>query len=134
MAETRDIPNYIELPDESKVRELAHEILSHAVEGGALYSDKNLWTPETFDVVRSRFIESPNLGDISFVEKLKSQLEGEDDAVRLFAEIITLQLVANSFINQSRKLQNVEEVKRPGFCSYLFLRGLEHAEEVFTRI
>ena len=25
-------------------------------------------------------------------------------------------------------------VKRPGFCSYLFLRGLEHAEEVFTRI
>ena len=27
-----------------------------------------------------------------------------------------------------------QDVKRPGFCSYLFLRGLEHAEEVFTRV
>ena len=32
------------------------------------------------------------------------------------------------------KVSLAQVVKRTGFCSYLFLRGLEHAEEVFTRI
>ena len=35
---------------------------------------------------------------------------------------------------QILKTMPTDAVKRPGFCSYLFLRGLEHAEEVFTRV
>ncbi|MDI9589398.1 MAG: hypothetical protein QM234_10685 [Acidobacteriota bacterium] len=34
---------------------------------------------------------------------------------------------------QPEPFKVLQPVKRPGFCSYLFLRGLEYAEEVFTR-
>lgn len=59
--------------------------------GGSLFGEERLWTHEHFGELKTHFVERPDEGNRSFVEKLRDQLESAPpEAKRLWAEITWL--------------------------------------------
>lgn len=56
--------------------------------------DRDVWTVEAISEIRQRFIDAPDMGDRTFVEKVRQQFaEASDDARLLMAELVTWQVL-----------------------------------------
>ena len=64
-------------------------------EAGSVFDPgRRVWAQDTVAKLREAFVEHPDSGSRSFIEKLQSQLEGaDDDVILLAAEMLTLLLL-----------------------------------------
>ena len=83
------------------------------VRGGSLFGDEQLWTADRFRPLRTYFVERPDEGSGSFVEKLVRQLEpAPPETRRLAAEVTWLYylIVHSSAVSPARKLDRIRTV------------------------
>lgn len=83
------------------------------VRGGSLFGDEQLWTADRFRPLRTYFVEQPDEGRGSFVEKLVRQLEPtSSETRRLAAEVTWLYylIVHSSAVSPARKLDRIRTV------------------------
>ena len=68
------------------------------IEGGSLFGQESLWTSEHFGQLQTYFVEQPDEGKRSFVDKLRDQLaSAPPEAKRLWAEVTSVYyLIVNS--------------------------------------
>ena len=70
-----------------------------------------VWTGENFNALRRHFIEQPDLGKDTYLEKLEGQLAGADDAViQLMAELHFIHLLIPSSTSGKKKREIVAAV------------------------
>ena len=64
-------------------------------EGTSVFDpDRDVWTVEAISEIRQRFIDAPDMGEGTFVEKVRQQFaEASDDARLLMAELVTWQVL-----------------------------------------
>lgn len=64
-------------------------------EGSSVFDpDRDVWTADAISELRTRFIEVPDMGEGTFVEKLRLQMaEASDEARLLMAELVTWQVL-----------------------------------------
>lgn len=80
-------------------------------DGSGFTPGRPVWTAEAFDELRTQFVERPDAGGASFLEKLHGQLEGASDpAVQLMAELHHLHLLVTKTTSPSKKRLIIEEV------------------------
>lgn len=76
--------------------------------GGSVFSDKSLWNADNFDALRRYFIEQPDLGEGTFMVKLREQLAPTPAAAKqLAAEIMWLMYLCPSSITSHHKQEVV---------------------------
>ena len=81
--------------------------------GGSLFGDEQLWTAARLRPLRRYFVDRPDEGSGSFVEKLVRQLEpAPPETLRLAAEITWLYylIVHSSAVSPARKLDRIRAV------------------------
>lgn len=98
-------------------REAATEKLGARFRDVALIDQKSIldgrqiWTREVFDELYDYYVQSPDLGNRSFDEKLADQLENvSSDARQVFAELYLLQLIPERRMRADTKLNRVRSV------------------------
>lgn len=70
-----------------------------------------VWTAENFAALRQHFIEQPDLGKDSYLEKLKGQLHGAEDAViQLMAELNYIHFLLPSTVTGKKKLEIITAI------------------------
>ena len=75
-------------------------------DGSAFTPGQTVWTAANFASLRQHFIEQPDLGKESYLEKLEGQLRGADDAViQLMAELHYIHFLLPSTVTGKKKLQ-----------------------------
>lgn len=83
------------------------------VRGGSLFGDEQLWIADRFRPLRTYFVERPDEGSGSFVEKLVRQLEpAPPETRRLAAEVTWLYylIVHSSAVSPARKLDRIRTI------------------------
>lgn len=79
--------------------------------GSAFDTGRDVWSAETVQRLREAFIENPDLGSRSFMDKLRDQLsDAGDDAVLLVAEMLSLLLLPANDWKPDSKRTRVKEV------------------------
>jgi hypothetical protein len=79
--------------------------------------EKKLWSLENLRQFHALFVERFDLGEGSFLEKWRKQLEGAgDDILQLSAELLYVQQFFTTLTGPERKLENVRTVL--GWCSH----------------
>lgn len=70
-----------------------------------------VWVPATFAELDARFIQHPDQGSRTFMQKLEDQLQGASDyAVQLMAELLALHVLIPVNLKSSSKTQLVQTV------------------------
>ena len=78
---------------------------------GSIFSDSSLWTESNLGILEAHFIDHPIVGDQSFLEKFRQQLEPTSSLVKqLAAEMLWLLLLFPSNIGGPKKRENIREV------------------------
>ncbi len=81
------------------------------LDGGSLFSNEMLWTKECFDELQRYFVENPDAGSGSFIEKLQVQLApSSPEAKHLFAEIMWVYYLIVGSIKGVTKLDKIRKV------------------------
>lgn len=76
--------------------------------GGSLFTDRSIWQREYIQELVEHFVENPDEGDGSFLEKLEQQLSDvSENAKILAAEILYIMLFCPSNISPEKKRENV---------------------------
>lgn len=79
--------------------------------GNGLLISQKIWTVELIDEVIDRFVNNPDEGERSFVEKFRDQLaSASPEACLLAAEVFYVMLLCPSNINVQTKVDNVRAV------------------------
>lgn len=83
------------LPHTEDVLEQAERWKSRCLIGtGSVFTDEELWTPQSVSTLKKLFVDNPLLGDQTFYEKLTLQLkDAEPDVSKLAAEALWLLLL-----------------------------------------
>lgn len=75
-------------------------------DGSAFTPGRNVWTAANFASLRHHFIEQPDLGKDSYLQKLEGQLRGADDVViQLMAELHYIHFLLPSTVTGKKKLE-----------------------------
>lgn len=79
---------------------------------GSIFSDESLWTAETLTEFKRLYIDRPDLGDGSFIEKFETQLaEGSPEVKKLAAEMDWFYcLFPFQAISQAKKISEVRKI------------------------
>jgi 5-methylcytosine-specific restriction enzyme B len=94
-------------------------------------SGKKLWNLENLRRFHALFVERFDLGEGSFLEKWRKQLEGAgDDVLQLAAELLYVQQFFTTLIGPERKLENVRAVL--SWCSRPPSSYVRHFANSFT--
>jgi len=96
-----------------QVYALADEIRKRCIRdlGSLLVPDDAVWTSENASELVTHFLDAPDTGDGSFVEKLRSQLAGvSPGAVRLMAELAVIYELAPVNVGVPAKRRTVEGI------------------------
>lgn len=87
-----------------------HWINDCLVSDGSIFSTEKLWTAENIEEVRKAFVDHPDEGEDSFMEKLKNQMKHASVAAkRLVAEMNYVLLLFPSNIKPATKRNQVQE-------------------------
>ena len=79
------------------------------LKSGSLFAEERLWTSENFGELQTYFMERPDAGSDSFVEKLRRQLEpAPPEAKRLWAEITWLYYLIVKPVKRVNKLDRIK--------------------------
>ncbi|MBB4910541.1 McrB family protein [Actinophytocola algeriensis] len=80
--------------------------------GSSVFDDsKSVWVPAVFTELDERFVQQPDQGTRSFMQKLEDQLrDASDDAVQLMAELMALHLLVPLNITTGKKRELVQTV------------------------
>jgi len=95
--------------NENNVLEVSMKIFLCMRHGGSVLSDMDVWTDANLDILFDRFVATPDFGGSSFMDKLRGQLAGLDDApIILFAEALLLDVLPlqNLKFDTKRRLLN----------------------------
>ena len=78
--------------------------------------ERQLWSLENLQQFHALFVEHFDVGEGTFLEKWRKQLEGaNDDIFQLAAELLYVQQLFTSVTGPEKKLENVKEVL--GWCA-----------------
>lgn len=81
------------------------------IDDGSVLSTEPLWTPELIDELQREFVDKPDLGEGSFLSKLKGQLQSTTPpAKRLMAEMLWALLLFPSRVNPVTKREQVRQI------------------------
>ena len=81
------------------------------VSGGSVFSEDDLWTSANVAQLMTNFVQNPDEGSGSFLEKLEGQLDPvAPSAKRFAAEMLWLMLLCPSNISPSKKREVVAEI------------------------
>ena len=81
-------------------------------EGSLIHDDARLWTLSNLETIHKNFVESPDEGDRSFIEKFEDQLKSSTDPaiIRLGAELLAIYFLFPSNVGEARKRELVGQV------------------------
>ena len=81
------------------------------IEGGSLFGEESLWTSEHFGQLQTHFVEQPDEGKRSFLEKLRDQLApAPPEAKRLCAEVTWVYYLIVNSVRGVTKLDRIRKV------------------------
>ena len=102
---------YADFPQETYVA-LQHIRETALVRFDSLFTpERNLWSLENLRRFHALFVERFDIGEGSFLEKWRKQLEGaSDDVLQLAAELLYVQQFFTTLTGPERKLENVRAV------------------------
>ena len=104
-------PEHALMREAGPMLEMARRILDHAAYGGSIFVPGDVWTEENLLVLKENFVEREDVSARDFAEKLPIQLAtAPDEAILLFAEIYSLQMLPLAKIGPERKRENIEGV------------------------
>jgi len=99
--------------DRSKIYEAADAFRENCLlrDGSLIFDEAPIWNSNSINLIQSAFIESPDEGDRSFIEKLKDQIENQEiEVIRLAAELLCVYFLFPSNVTGTRKRQVVNEI------------------------
>jgi hypothetical protein len=83
--------------------------------------ERNLWILQNLRRFHALFVERPDVGEASFLEKFRKQLEGADDNIfQLAAELLYVQQFFTSLAGPDKKIENVRTVLNRLFGRHRF--------------
>ena len=95
------------------IYKIADQFKSSCLLGGGslLFENEKVWTLANLDELHRRFVESPDTGKRSFLEKFQDQLaKASQGAVRLAAEVILVHFLFPSSVSGNTKRQLIRKV------------------------
>ncbi len=103
MATTPGTEPILEAADEWKRRSLIHD--------QSMFTDESLWVPQYIAELDRDFVQKPDLGDRSFMEKLRDQLAGTSGhAKQLAAELLWVMALFPNNMGRDKKVEQVRQV------------------------
>ena len=99
--------------DTSKIYETAQTFLHSCLlrDGSLLFDGAALWRTELLERIHKVFVDTPDEGDRSFIEKFRDQIKpGGREVIRLAAELLCVYFLFPSNVGGFRKRQLVNEV------------------------
>jgi len=100
-------------------------------DGSLLFEQASLWRLELLESIRNAFVDTPDEGDRSFIEKFRDQIQPKgQEVIRLAAELLAVYFLFPSNVGGFRKRQVVNEVL--GWANdelpitHLFSQAFEH--------
>jgi len=99
-----DTNNIYEAANAARERCLLHD-------GSLLFDGTALWRPELLGQIHKAFVDTPDEGDRSFIDKFRDQIKpAGQDVIRLAAELLSIYFLFPSNVGGFRKRQLVSEV------------------------
>jgi len=78
---------------------------------GSVFLEEDLWKLNHFETLNELVVQNPDVGDRNFFEKLESQLETADEAVKkLAAEMLWVKFLCSSNIQPSKKREGIQTI------------------------
>lgn len=102
-----------EFKSTSSVYEMAGRLLDRCLQGdGSLLRDgEDLWTAGNLERIHKRFVDAPDTGKRTFMEKFRDQIEpAGPETCRLAAELLLVYFLFPSNVGSARKKELVAEV------------------------
>lgn len=99
--------------DASKIYEAADAFRSQCLlsNGSLLFEQVSIWRPEILARIHEVFVATPDVGDRTFIDKYKDQVQHEQtEVIRLAAELLAVYFLFPSNVGGTRKRQLVNEV------------------------
>lgn len=80
-------------------------------EGSLIFEGSSVWRPEVLDRLHKEFVDTPDEGDRSFIEKLRDQIgSADEDIIRLAAEVLCIYFLFPSNVSGKRKREVINLV------------------------
>lgn len=102
-----------EFESAAAVYEMANRLRERCLQGDGslLRNGEDLWTVGNLEMIRKRFVEAPDTGKRTFMEKFKDQIEPAGTEVcRLAAELLLVYFLFPSNVGSARKKELVTKV------------------------
>ncbi|MFW0786142.1 AAA family ATPase [Gordonia sp. CPCC 206044] len=115
-----ETPEYLSMnrPGAHAVEQVGRRLIEAGVAGGdSLFSPGDaIWSAANLDELKEKFIDRPDTGSGDFFVKLEQQLgDASSDAIQLFAEVFTLNILPLYDYLGSTKVGHIERIL--GWCS-----------------
>lgn len=80
-------------------------------EGSLIFEGSSVWRPDVLNRLHKEFVDTPDVGNRTFIEKLKDQIGSADkDIIRLAAEVLCIYFLFPSNVSGKRKREVVNHV------------------------
>lgn len=99
--------------DTSKIYQVAVDFRTKCLlnDGSLLFDQASIWHQDVLEQIRERFVDTPDEGDRSFIDKFKGQIsQAGKNVIRLAAEILCVYFLFLSNVRGERKRQVVKDV------------------------